>query len=71
MLRFDDLLPTLVSNLEHPKKALRRETYWALSNIFAGNPEAIDKLLKYPNLIETLIRKLSSEPNEVSYCGVK
>ncbi len=45
--------------LEHPKKNIRKETCWALSNIAAGSENQLKSMMSFPNLIRGVIEGLS------------
>lgn len=52
-------LPCLLSLLYSPKKGIKKETCWAISNITAGNPAQIDAVIQ-ANIIQPLIHMLNS-----------
>mmetsp|Transcript_30994 Transcript_30994/g.54385 ORF Transcript_30994/g.54385 Transcript_30994/m.54385 type:complete len:312 (+) Transcript_30994:723-1658(+) len=53
------ILPQLLPLLQHPKKSLRKETCWLISNIAAGNRKQISALLNEPRLIAEVLQHLA------------
>jgi len=54
-----DFLPAAAMLLENPKKNIRKETCWALSNIAAGSAAQLAQLMQYPKLISGILEALS------------
>jgi len=52
------VLPRLFALLSSPKKGLRKEAAWAVSNITAGNQEQIGAVLGIPGLVPRLLTLL-------------
>ena len=50
-----NLLQVLSSLINHQKKAVRKETCWALSNITAGTQLQISQVANYPGMLANLI----------------
>jgi len=58
----------LFSNLlEHPKKNVRRETCWIISNIVATNTETADMVLKNEKLFKLILKLVESDCIEVNF----
>lgn len=53
------ILPTMLKLLQHPKKSLRKEACWLLSNIAAGTRKQITALLNEPRLVPEVLQHLS------------
>jgi len=53
------ILSHLLQLLQHPKKSLRKETCWLISNIAAGNRKQISMLLEEPRLIHEVLQHLA------------
>lgn len=57
------LLPALYPFLSHPKKAIRREVVWVISNITAEpNHQQVQMVLNTPELLPTLVTLLNTDP---------
>ena len=54
-----DFLTAAVWLLQNPKKSIRKETCWALSNIAAGSVEQLQRLMQCPNLCTGILEALS------------
>lgn len=57
------LLPALFPLLSHPKKAMRREVVWVISNITAEpDHQQVQAVLDTPGLVPTLVTLLNTDP---------
>ena len=57
-------VPALMGLLRSPKKGIRKETWWTLSNIAAGTPEQLEKLLE-SSIAGPALEALEREPSDV------
>lgn len=55
-----NVVPALSPLLSHPKKNVRKETCWMLSNIAAGRVDQLNLLFNVPDLIPNVLMQLSS-----------
>jgi len=53
------ILPNMLNLLQHPKKALRKEACWLISNVAAGSKAQISMLLDEPRLIPEVLQHLA------------
>lgn len=60
-----NMLGALTKLMDHDKKAIRKETCWALSNVAAGTPAQISSVLSVHGLPEKLINIIRSDLFEV------
>ena len=58
-------MPASIHLLDHKKKAIRKETCWALSNITAGNSDQIERIITFPNLIEKILEIVTTDALKV------
>jgi hypothetical protein len=57
-------LPCLLALLSNPKKGIRKEACWAISNITAGNPEQIKEVID-ANIIPPLVYILKTDEFDI------
>ena len=50
-----NVLPALFTLLDHPKKGIRKEACWALSNITAGTPSQIETVLSHTDIMRKIV----------------
>jgi len=53
------VLEAFTSLLDHPKKAIRKEICWSISNVTAGNPQQIQRCIDI-GLIDKIISLMDS-----------
>lgn len=58
------VLPCLLSLLSNPKKGIRKESCWTISNITAGSPDQIQHIIE-ANLIPPLIHIIKTEEFDI------
>lgn len=58
------ILQALSRLLAHPKKAIRKEVCWSVSNITAGNVKQIQMTIEN-NIVDQLLQILQFDDNEV------
>ena len=61
-----DFIPRLFELFAHRKRVIKKEAFWTLSNIAAGNQRQIDLILKHPNWHKAIKKAVKKEPFEVS-----
>jgi importin subunit alpha-1 len=61
---FSNALPCLLALLVNPKKSIRKEACWTISNITAGNPDQIELVIN-ANIIPPLISILKNEEFDI------
>ena len=61
----NNVLPALVPLLSNPKKNIRKETCWMLSNIAAGSQEQLSLLMNTKDLIPRVLEQLSSSSSSI------
>lgn len=64
LIKFD-FFTQAMTLLDHPKKAMRRETCWVLSNIAAGTASQVDTFLYQEALLNKLLDKLDKDLSEI------
>lgn len=57
-------LPCLLALLVNPKKSIRKEACWTISNITAGNPDQIEFVIN-ANIIPPLVSILKNEEFDI------
>jgi hypothetical protein len=55
-----NIIPLLVPLLKHPKKNIRKESCWMLSNIAAGTEDQISHLLAFPDVLSQVLVQMST-----------
>ena len=60
-----NVLTHLNNLLDHQKKVFRKESCWAISNIFAGNHEQIQALLDEQTILKKLLQLIYNDDSDV------
>ena len=60
-----NVLPLLLKLMSHPKKNVRKEAMWTLSNITAGTESQVESVIQYPGMIEKITEILETADYDV------
>ena len=58
------VLEAFTQLLDHPKKAIRKEICWSISNVTAGNAEQIQRCINI-GLIDKIINLMETQPMDI------
>ncbi len=65
ILKEKDFLPALLKLSTHAKKMIRKEVFWTISNITAGEPVQFEGIMGNPAFVERLINAAKNDVEEV------
>lgn len=54
LLKQPEFFPTLIKQFKKTSKALKKESLWLISNIAAGTPGQVTRILQHPSLIDEI-----------------
>ncbi len=66
VLRYENFLPRVFELTENDSKLVRKEAFWAISNIAAGTLEQIEMIIENRNYIERLKTAVTTEKEDVN-----
>ena len=64
-MKCSKFLPRIFELTTHPRKIVRKESFWIVSNLAAGNKDHLDLILENTNHLKAIKRALREDEKDV------